>query len=128
MSYISSSNSLVILVGSRYKFLIDNNGPWPDPASRYQPEGIHGPSQVVAAEDFNWTDAQWNGIDPSVSNRLSIYELHVGTFTTHGTFAALCDKLAYLKELGVTTIEIMPVADFPGKKNNRHLHHNWLYQ
>jgi maltooligosyltrehalose trehalohydrolase len=85
----------------------------PDPASRYQPEGVHGPSQVVAA-DFPWEDAGWFGRPLS---EYVIYELHVGTYTPPGTFDAVIEHLPALGELGVTAIELMPVAQFPGTRN-----------
>ncbi len=99
--------------GTRYRYRIDGKGPFPDPASRYQPEGVHGPSEVVDAYDFNWTDAEWKGPDPE---KLVIYELHVGTFTPEGTFASAMEKLPDLLELGITAIELMPLADFPGSR------------
>lgn len=85
----------------------------PDPASRLQPEGVHGPSQVVAA-DFAWEDDCWFGLPPSA---YIIYELHVGTFTRRGTFDAVIEHLADLKDLGITAVELMPVAQFPGTRN-----------
>jgi len=85
----------------------------PDPASRYQPEGVHGPSQVVASE-FSWEDIDWHGLPLS---RYIIYELHVGTFTSAGTFEAVIAHLDELKDMGVTAIELMPVAQFPGTRN-----------
>ena len=102
--------------GARYRFRIDGDPArtFPDPASRYQPEGVHGPSEVVDESAFRWTDADWT---PPSLDSLVIYELHVGTFTPQGTFAAAMSKLPYLKELGVTAIELMPVADFPGERN-----------
>ena len=85
----------------------------PDPASRYQPEGVHGPSRIVASA-FDWQDGDWHGLPLS---RYIIYELHVGTFTPAGTFDAVIAHLARLKEIGVTAIELMPVAQFPGTRN-----------
>jgi len=101
-------------VGDRYAFRIDGAGPFPDPASRFQPEGVHAPSEVVSSRDFRWTDEGW--ARPSFRD-LVIYELHVGTFTDEGTFRGAISKLTDLRELGVTAIEIMPVADFPGGRN-----------
>jgi maltooligosyltrehalose trehalohydrolase len=101
-------------VGDLYRFQLDDNPLWPDPASRYQPRGIHGPSQVIDASAFSWSDDQWEGIG---RERLVFYELHVGTFTKEGTFAAATEKLLSLRDLGVTAIELMPVADFPGLRN-----------
>lgn len=99
--------------GALYKFKVDDNPPFPDPASRYQPEGPHGPSAVVNL-DYSWKDESWNGLKPA---ELVIYEMHVGTFTEAGTFEAATEKLDYLRELGINTIEVMPVAQFPGNRN-----------
>jgi maltooligosyltrehalose trehalohydrolase len=99
--------------GDLYKFRL-NDHEYPDPASRYQPEGVHGRSQVIDPRQFQWHDSQWH--PPSLRD-LVIYELHIGTFTPEGTFLAAIDKLPHLRELGVTAIEIMPVADFAGERN-----------
>jgi maltooligosyltrehalose trehalohydrolase len=99
--------------GTRYFYRIDGEKDRPDPTSRFQPEGVHGPSQVVSA-NFDWEDACWSGIP---LQQYIIYELHVGTFTPEGTFDAIIPALESLKELGVTAIEIMPVAQFPGARN-----------
>jgi len=85
----------------------------PDPASHCQPEGVHGPSQVVEPH-FDWEDADWHGLPLT---KYIIYELHVGTFTPEGTFDAVIDHLEELKELGITAVELMPVAQFPGARN-----------
>jgi maltooligosyltrehalose trehalohydrolase len=100
--------------GARYTFQIDGGDAFPDPRSRFQPEGVHGPSEVVDPSTFRWTDSDWGGI---TMDRLVIYELHVGTYTPEGTFLALIDQLPEIKQLGVTAIELMPVADFPGRWN-----------
>jgi maltooligosyltrehalose trehalohydrolase len=100
--------------GSRYRVALDGDGPFPDPASRFQPEGVHGASQVVDPAAYNWTDDDWSGVP---REELVIYELHVGAFTPAGTFDAVREQLAYLKDLGVTAIELMPVHDFPGERN-----------
>jgi maltooligosyltrehalose trehalohydrolase len=100
--------------GTRYRFRLDGGASYPDPWSRYQPEGVHGPSEVVDPAAFAWADAAWSGLD---RRRLVIYELHVGTFTTDGTFDAVIGQLTALKRLGVTAIELMPVAEFPGRWN-----------
>ena len=102
--------------GTRYQYRLGGAGEqtFPDPASRFQPEGVHGPSQVIDPSAFTWTDAAWRAPDFS---SLVIYELHVGTFTPAGTFRAAIDRLPALAELGVTAVEIMPVADFPGDRN-----------
>jgi malto-oligosyltrehalose trehalohydrolase len=99
--------------GTLYRFLVDEQGPWPDPCSRYQPEGVHGPSMVVDTR-FQWTDSAWRGI--SLKGH-TIYELHIGTFTPAGTFDAACERLSYLRDLGITLIEVMPVAQCPGRFN-----------
>jgi maltooligosyltrehalose trehalohydrolase len=100
--------------GRRYQYLLDGDGPFPDPASRSQPDGVHGPSAVVDAGAFDWSDQDWPGLALSAA---VIYELHVGTFTPAGTFAAVIDRLPDVADLGVTAIELMPVADFPGSRN-----------
>jgi maltooligosyltrehalose trehalohydrolase len=99
--------------GQLYKFLVDGEGPFPDPWSHAQPLGVHGPSQVVS-HAFDWTDGEWGGVAPE---DLVIYELHVGTATAEGTFDALIPRLDGLRELGVTAVELMPVASFPGERN-----------
>ncbi len=100
--------------GARYRYVIDGRGPFPDPASRFQPDGVHGASMVVDPRGFQWTDQGWSG---RALAGMVIYELHVGTFTPEGTFAAAEARLPLLRDLGVTTIELMPVADFPGTRN-----------
>jgi maltooligosyltrehalose trehalohydrolase len=99
--------------GSRYCFRLAGLDV-PDPASRCNPDDVHGPSAVVDPESFAWTDDAWRG---RPWNDAVIYELHVGTYTPEGTFRALRGKLDYLADLGVTALEIMPVADFPGRRN-----------
>ena len=101
-------------VGDRYRYRVDGAGPFPDPASRYQPEGVHGPSQVIDPAGFAWTDHDWPGLP---LEQAVIYELHVGTFTEPGSFEAARQRLPELVELGVTAIELMPLADFPGQRN-----------
>jgi maltooligosyltrehalose trehalohydrolase len=100
--------------GTHYRYLVDGAGPFPDPCSRWQPEGPHGPSAVVDPAVFGWTDAHWPGLSPQ---GLVIYELHTGTFTQAGTFEAIISELPRLRRLGVTAIELMPVAEFPGMRN-----------
>lgn len=101
--------------GARYRYLLDGVKARPDPASRFQPEGVHGPSAVVDPEAFRWTDQGWAGLPLEA---LILYELHVGTFTPEGTFQAVIPRLRYLRdELGVTAIELMPVAECPGRRN-----------
>ncbi len=99
--------------GSRYRYCLDGQREFPDPASRSQPEGVHGPSQVVDLR-FPWTDEGWRGLP---LRDYVIYEIHVGTYTPTGTFAALVPHLPRLRELGVTALELMPVAQFPGDRN-----------
>ncbi|MGH2459829.1 MAG: malto-oligosyltrehalose trehalohydrolase [Chloroflexota bacterium] len=99
--------------GARYLYRLNGNDERPDPASRSQPDGVHRASQVVGRE-FPWQDQSWFGLPLS---RFVIYELHVGTFTTEGTFGAIVGHLADLRALGVTAIELMPVAQFPGGRN-----------
>ncbi len=103
-----------IPAGQRYAFRLDGRDPRPDPASRWQPDGVHAASGVVRPEQFTWTDQSWTGIPRS---HLVFYELHTGTFTPAGTFEAIIPRLASLRQLGVTALEIMPVAQFPGGRN-----------
>jgi maltooligosyltrehalose trehalohydrolase len=101
--------------GEDYVYLLDGDGkPLADPVSRLLPEGVHGPSRIVDPRAFRWTDDDWRGI-PMADH--VIYELHVGTFTPEGTFEAIIPRLAELRELGVTAIELMPVSQFPGERN-----------
>jgi maltooligosyltrehalose trehalohydrolase len=103
-----------IVAGARYRYSINGCSPLPDPRSRYQPEGVHGPSEVIHLSAYQWTDRDWAGLR---NENLSIYELHVGTYTREGTFDALIGELPELRRLGVRVIELMPVADFPGRWN-----------
>ena len=102
--------------GTRYKYRLDGDRDltFPDPASRWQPAGVHGPSAVVDPSHFVWTDAAWR---PPGLRDVVFYELHVGTFTPEGTFLAARDRLPYLADLGVTAVELMPLGDFPGSRN-----------
>ncbi|MDP9338302.1 MAG: malto-oligosyltrehalose trehalohydrolase [Acidobacteriota bacterium] len=100
--------------GTRYLYRLENGSERPDPASPFQPEGVHGPSQVVDFGEFRWTDTLWKGLELEES---VFHELHVGTYTTQGTFEALIPHLSDLRELGITTVELMPVAQFPGGRN-----------
>ena len=100
--------------GSKYWFQINGGTKVPDPVSRFQPADVHGPSEVINAAAFDWNDSDWRG---RAWEEAVIYELHVGTFTPEGTFGAVEQKLGYLRELGVSAIELMPVADFPGTRN-----------
>jgi len=98
--------------GTRYRYRIDGEMLVPDPAARYQPGDVHGASEVVDPLAYGWRDGAWAGLPPE---RLVFYELHVGTFTPDGTFRGVADRLDHLASLGVTAIELMPVADFPGR-------------
>jgi maltooligosyltrehalose trehalohydrolase len=100
--------------GTRYRYRIDRGTKVPDPAARFQPGDVHGASEVIDPADFAWSDAAWRG---RPWHEAIIYELHVGSFTPQGTFAAIKDRLDHLVELGVTAIELMPIADFPGGRN-----------
>ncbi len=100
--------------GDTYSFVFDDGRSRPDPASRSQPHGVHGPSQIVDPEAFDWSDQDWQGI---ALEDFIFYELHTGTFTPQGTFAGVASKLGYLRDLGITAIELMPVAEFPGSRN-----------
>ncbi|HZQ18449.1 MAG TPA: malto-oligosyltrehalose trehalohydrolase [Terriglobales bacterium] len=100
--------------GDQYRFKINCRHVVPDPASRYQPEGVHGASEVIDPRAFNWQDSNWNGRPWSEA---VIYELHLGTFTPEGTFSGAEKKLDYLRELGTTAVELMPLSSFPGQRN-----------
>jgi 1,4-alpha-glucan branching enzyme len=100
--------------GLRYAYRIDGGLQVPDPASRFNPDDAHGPSALVDPRAYGWRDADWRGrpwLDAVV------YELHIGTFTPEGTFAAAIERLDDLAQLGVSALELMPVADFPGARN-----------
>lgn len=103
--------------GDRYRVSPDGEGPFPDPASRFQPDGVHGSSEIVDPRAYPWSDTLW---ETPAAHELVIYELHVGTFSPAGTFRGVQERLPYLVDLGITAIELMPVADFPGN-------HNWGY-
>jgi len=100
--------------GTRYAYRIDGSEPMPDPASRSQPDGVHGRSEVVDPTAYEWDDDAWTGVDRS---DLVVYELHVGTFTEAGTFEGVRRHVSDLAELGVTAIELMPLHAFPGTRN-----------
>ncbi len=101
--------------GNRYFYLLNGESSRPDPVSRSQPEGVHGPSEVIDPEGFPWTDQDWPGIP---LEEMILYEVHTGTFTPAGAFAAMIPYLPYLRnELGITAVELMPVAQFPGDRN-----------
>ncbi|HEX6880011.1 MAG TPA: malto-oligosyltrehalose trehalohydrolase [Terriglobales bacterium] len=103
--------------GDRYFYQVDDGTPVPDPVSRMLPDGVHGPTEIVDPAQFAWTDQRWRGLP---LEEYVLYELHVGTFTEEGTLDAAIAKLPYLKELGITAVELMPVNAFPGN-------HNWGY-
>jgi maltooligosyltrehalose trehalohydrolase len=100
--------------GDVYRYRVNGEGPFPDPASRFQPRGVHGPSQIVDPDSFPWSDGSWRGVP---WNRIVFYEIHIGTFTPEGTFEGARRRLPYLRDLGVTAVELMPAADFPGERN-----------
>jgi maltooligosyltrehalose trehalohydrolase len=100
--------------GSLYSFQIDRDLEVPDPASRFQPRDVHGASEVIDPAAFDWQDGNWNGRS---WEEAVIYELHVGAFTPKGTFSSVEQRLDYLVDLGATALELMPLADFPGKRN-----------
>jgi maltooligosyltrehalose trehalohydrolase len=103
-----------VRAGALYRLRLNGTDSYPDPYSRSQPQGVHGPSQVIDLTAFEWTDDAWPG---RALDELIIHELHVGTATPEGTFDALVERLPYFVELGVTALEIMPVAEFPGSRN-----------
>src|ERR1051325_8747954 len=101
--------------GARYRYVLEGQRERPEPASRFQPDGVHGPSEVIDPDAFQWSDDHWAGLP---FQQLVIYELHVGTFTKEGTFQAIIPFLEYLRnDVGITAIELMPVAQFPGRRN-----------
>ncbi|WP_157249854.1 malto-oligosyltrehalose trehalohydrolase [Nonomuraea typhae] len=100
--------------GTPYSFVLDGDGPYPDPRSRRQPEGVFGPSMVYDHARYTWSDHDWTGRDLRGS---VIYELHVGTFSPEGTFAGAIERLDHLVELGIDLVEVMPVAPVPGGRN-----------
>jgi maltooligosyltrehalose trehalohydrolase len=100
--------------GSLYQFVLPDGLHVPDPASRFQPMDVHGPSEVIDPRGYEWRDAGWRG---RLWAECVVYELHIGAFTPEGTFRSAIGRLDYLRELGVTAIELMPVADFPGRWN-----------
>jgi maltooligosyltrehalose trehalohydrolase len=100
--------------GTRYFFVLDGKKERPDPASHYQPGGVHGPSAVVDHNVFVWRDEEWRG---TPLHDMVMYELHVGAFTPEGTLDAIIPRLVTLKDMGINTIELMPVSQFPGERN-----------
>jgi maltooligosyltrehalose trehalohydrolase len=102
------------VAGDRYGYRVNRGQLLPDPISRSQPDGVHASSEIVDPDAFRWTDQHWRGVTMA---DYVIYELHIGTFTTEGTFDAAIRRLADLRALGVTAIELMPVGEFPGRRN-----------
>ena len=102
-----------VTAGARYRYRLDGARDLPDPASRSQPDGVHGPSAVVDPGTHRWSDAGWTGLERGA---LVTYELHVGTFTPEGTFAGVIERLDHLVDLGVDAVELMPVAEFSGAR------------
>jgi len=100
--------------GTRYRYRVSDEMRVPDPVSRYNPDDVHQASEVIVPQLFTWTDTQWKG---RPWEEVVLYELHVGTFSPEGTFKGVRDRLDYFVDLGVTAIELMPVADFPGERN-----------
>jgi maltooligosyltrehalose trehalohydrolase len=101
--------------GAKYYYLVSGEQPRPDPVSRFQPEEVHGPSEVIDPSQFKWEDQDWKGVP---LDEMILYEIHAGTFTPEGTFEAIIPFLDYMRnELGITTLELMPVAQFPGGRN-----------
>ncbi|MGD1911811.1 MAG: malto-oligosyltrehalose trehalohydrolase [Rivularia sp. (in: cyanobacteria)] len=100
--------------GTLYYYQLDGETERADPASHFQPQGVHGASEIVDHSSFKWNDKVWQGV---ALEKMVIYELHVGTFTKEGTFESIIPQISELRELGINTIEIMPVAQFPGSRN-----------
>jgi len=100
--------------GAKYRYVLGDGGRYPDPASRRQPRGVHGPSEVVDPSAYRWADAGWRGV---AKRDLVIYELHVGAFTREGTLRAAIERLPHLVDLGVTAVELLPLAQTPGRWN-----------
>jgi maltooligosyltrehalose trehalohydrolase len=107
------TTNISIHPGNDYAYFLDGQGPFPDPRSAAQPAGVHGPSRIVDHDAFRWSDGAWRA--PSFESAV-IYELHIGSFTPAGTFASAVERLDFLRELGVTHLELMPVVEFPGDR------------
>ncbi|MBI2400575.1 MAG: malto-oligosyltrehalose trehalohydrolase, partial [Deltaproteobacteria bacterium] len=99
--------------GARYLYVLDGRER-PDPASHFQPHGVDGPSEVVDHASFKWTDSGWENLHPA---SMVIYELHTGVFTPEGRLDSIISRLDDLKDLGINTVELMPIAQFPGERN-----------
>src|SRR5262249_8512579 len=100
--------------GQRYAYRLDGGPERPDPCSLWQPESVHGPSALLCTEGFTWNDGGWRGVPRP---DLVFFELHGGTFTPQGTLEFVIPRLSELREVGVTAVEIMPIAQFPGNRN-----------
>lgn len=111
--YFTASLDDVDVEATRYLFRLDGKDAWPDPASRFQPDGVHQPSAMISSE-FEWNDHNWHGLPLA---DYIIYELHMGTFSDEGTFDSAIEHLDTLVDLGITAVELMPVAEFPGGRN-----------
>src|SRR5438034_2621671 len=110
------AGALDVGVDTRYWFRVNSGEKfYPDPASRFQPEGPHGPSCIIDPIQFQWTDSQWPGPAATGLKGQIIYEMHIGTFTNEGTWRAAAEQLAELARIGITVLEMMPIADFPGR-------------
>jgi maltooligosyltrehalose trehalohydrolase len=109
-----SAHAAGIGAGTRYRYRLNGQQAYPDVASRYQPEGVHGPSEVIDSAAFPWSDDDWKGID---LRDVIVYELHTGAFSPEGNFEGAAKRIASLRELGVSAVELMPVGDFPGARN-----------
>jgi maltooligosyltrehalose trehalohydrolase len=108
-----SLSTAIARAGVRYRYLVDGQ-PFPDPASRHQPEGVHGPSEVVDPGAYDWSDFGWRG---RRWEEIVLYELHLGTFSDTGDFAGAVQHLDHVVELGATAVELMPIAEFPGSRD-----------
>jgi maltooligosyltrehalose trehalohydrolase len=108
------ATSAALPPGTLYKYRVDGAEPWPDPCSRFQPRGPHGPSMIVDVDAFEWSDSHWPGIE---LRGQAIYEVHIGAFTAEGTLDAATQRLPYLRDLGVTMLEILPLAECAGRWN-----------
>src|ERR1051326_2676208 len=107
------SGTIDIGVGTRYRLRVDTDeNCYPDPASRFQPDGPHGASCIIDPTTFRWNDAEWRGL---ILKGQVIYEMHIGTFTEQGTWRAAAEQLTELARIGITVVEMMPIAEFPGR-------------
>jgi maltooligosyltrehalose trehalohydrolase len=106
--------SMPARAGDRYFYVVDDHQPVPDPVSLLLPEGVHGPTEILDPQSFSWSDQSWRGLE---LRDCMIYEVHIGTFSAEGTFDGVVQRLEYLKSLGISVMELMPVAAFPGRRN-----------